>query len=379
MRLRNNTMPDHAALWLHAKHAPFTVSSAPRTAPLAGEIAVRVRAVAVNPMDRAVQNVGDFITPWITYPFVPGSDVAGEVVAVGEGVTRFRVGDRVLAYAAGADKGHRAAEGGFQACAIVQAHMASPLPSALSFEAAAVLPLGLSTAASALFEPDNLALDPPSLAPRPNGKTLLVWGGSGSVGSNAIQLAVAAGYDVIATASPHNFAYVKRLGARQAFDYRSKGVVADIAQALQGRIVAGALAIGAGSARACVNILGNCQGHRFVAMATPPAGSFDHVPAGRGRLRHLVPTVARMGVGFMMLAVQARRQRVRTRMVWGSALLNTGVGPMIFETFLPAALAQGRYVAAPEPLVVGHGLERIPEALHRQLAGVSARKLVVTL
>jgi NADPH:quinone reductase-like Zn-dependent oxidoreductase len=71
------------------------------------------------------------------------------------------------------------------------------------------------------------------------------------MGSNAIQLAVAAGYDVITTASPRNFEYVQRLGARQAFDYRSSTVVADIIAALRRRRLAGAIAIGTGSAAPC--------------------------------------------------------------------------------------------------------------------------------
>ena len=66
-------------------------------------------------------------------------------------------------------------------------------------------------------------------------------------------------------------------------------------------------------------------------------------------------------------------------MVWGGSLINNPVGPLIYEQFLPEALARGRYTAAPEPQVIGHGLDRIPEALERQRAGVSARKLVVTL
>jgi NADPH:quinone reductase-like Zn-dependent oxidoreductase len=238
-------------------------------------------------MDRLVQSVGDLITPWIKYPLAPGSDVAGEVVAVGAGVTRFGVGDRVLGYAAGSDKGHRAAQGAFQAYAMVLVNMASPIPATLSFAAASVLPLALSTAASGLFEQDCLALERPSATPRATGKTLLIWGGSTSVGSNAVHLAVAAGYDVITTASPRNFDHVSRLGARQAFDYRSKTVVADIVKALHGRTLAGALAIGADSAARCVDIVGACEGRRFVAMATPPA-SFDHVPAGKGRLWRLI-------------------------------------------------------------------------------------------
>jgi NADPH:quinone reductase-like Zn-dependent oxidoreductase len=371
-------MTENTALWLNAKRADFTVAPAPYSEPLAGEILVRVRAIAINPMDRLIQSVGDLMTPWIEYPFIAGSDVAGEVVAVGADVTRLTIDDRVLGYAAGADKGHRAAEGAFQAYVVLKDYMASPMPDALSFEAGAVLPLALSTAASGLFEQDLLALGRPSAAPRARGETLVIWGGSTSVGSNAIQLAVAAGYDVIATASPRNFDYVTKLGARLAFDYNSKSVVSDIIKALRGRKVAGAFAIGPDSAGHCITILSACEGNRFVAMANPPA-SFDGVPVGKGHLWHLVPTLARVIFGGIKTAIHARRQGVKTKMIWGSALLNSDVGPMIFDAFLPSALAEGRFVASPQPIVVGQGLGAIPQALDRQLAGVSAAKLVVTL
>jgi threonine dehydrogenase-like Zn-dependent dehydrogenase len=330
-------------------------------------------------MDRLQQTMGDIFTPWTAYPFVVGSDVAGEVVEVGSGVMRFRIGDRVVGYAAGSDKSrNRAAEGAFQDHVVLLAHMAAPIPAAMRFEDAAVLPLGLSTAACGLFQKDFLAMNAPSASPTPTGKTLLVWGGSTSVGSNAIQLAVAAGYDVVTTASPRNFDYVKRLGAREAFDYRSRTVVADIVAALRGREVAGALAIGQGSAAACIDIVGACQGDRFVAMATPPT-SFDDVPAGRGRWLRLGPAIARMLLGTAALTVKARLKGVRAKMIWGSALIANEVGPMIFEAFLPAALAEARFVAAPRPTVIGAGLAQVPVALERQRLGVSASKLVVTL
>lgn len=372
-------MPENKALWLNAKRAPLAVGPAPYTAPRADEIVVRVHAVAVNPIDRLQQTIGDIITPWMSYPFVLGSDVAGDVVEVGAGVTRFHVGDRVLGYAAASDKQrNRAAEGAFQDYAVLLAHMAAPIPDAMPFEDAAVLPLGVSTAACGLFQKDFLALEAPSAAPTRTSKTLLVWGGSTSVGSNAIQLAVAAGYDVVTTASPHNFTYVKRLGAREAFDYRSRTVVADIVGALRGREIAGALALGVGSAAACVDIVGACGGNRFVALATPPT-SFDAVPAGRGRLRRLAPAIARMLTGNVELTLKARRRGVRTKFIWGSALIANEVGPMIFEAFLPAALAEGRFVAAPRPTMIGTGLAQIPAALERQRQGVSASKLVVAL
>ncbi len=372
-------MTENTAFWLSSKRAPVTIGAAPFTPPAASEIVVRARAVAVNPMDRMMPTIGDLITSYIRYPMVLGSDVAGEVAAVGEGVTRFRVGDRVVGYAAGSDKTrNRAAEGAFQTHVVLLEHMASPLPDNLSFEDACVMPLGLSTAACALFQRDFLALNAPSSTPKLTGQTLLVWGGSTSVGCNAIQLAVAAGYDVVTTASPRNFDYVMRLGARAAFDYRSPTVVSDLIDTLHGHRLAGAIAIGAGSAAACIDVVGSCQGQRFVALATPPS-SFDDVPARRGRWRKLAPAVVRMVAGNIALAAQARRKRVRTKFIWGSAPVSNEVGPMIFEAFLPTALAEHRYAAAPPAQVAGHGLEAIPAAFEQQRRGVSATKLVVTL
>ncbi|MCG8399808.1 alcohol dehydrogenase catalytic domain-containing protein, partial [Bacillus atrophaeus] len=78
------------------------------------EIVVRNRAVSINPMDWIKQVAGDFLFNWIKYPFVLGSDSAGEVVEVGSAVTRFKVGDRVLGHAVGTDpKRNSAAEGSF--------------------------------------------------------------------------------------------------------------------------------------------------------------------------------------------------------------------------------------------------------------------------
>jgi NADPH:quinone reductase-like Zn-dependent oxidoreductase len=83
----------------------------------------------------------------------------------------------------------------------------------LSFEDAAVLPLGISTAVSALFQADYLAMKAPSAEAARSGQTLLVWSGSTSVGINTVQLAISAGYDVVATASPRDHALLKGLGA----------------------------------------------------------------------------------------------------------------------------------------------------------------------
>jgi hypothetical protein len=248
----------------------------------------------------------------------------------------------------------------------------------MDFAEAVVLPLGLSTAACALFQAEYLALRPPTPEAPPTGETVLIWGGSTSVGSNAIQLAVAAGYEVFTTASPRNFAYVQRLGAVQVFDYRSPAVIPHVIHAMNGKTLAGAVAIGAGSARACVAVAGACQGRRFVSMVSNLI-PFDTAPAGWRRALWLAPALARLLAANASLAVRARRRGVKTRFVWGGALVDNEIGPMIYADYLPRALADGRHVPAPPPLIAGNGLAAIKGALTQLSAGVSAQKIVVTL
>ncbi len=235
-------MPSNTAATLRAPRRPLTVASADYPHAGTGEVVVRVRAVAVNPLDWIIQVAGGLAYRWLKYPTVLGSDVAGEIVEVGSAVTRFHVGDRVLGLAVGTDKdSNRPAEGAFQHYTVLLERLTAPIPDTLRFEDAAVLPLGLSTAACALFQSDQLALRHPTAlrhrAARAEAdtETLLVWGGSTSVGSNAIQLAVAAGYEVVTTASPKNYDYVIKLGACQVFDFRSAGAVQDIVAAFQGK------------------------------------------------------------------------------------------------------------------------------------------------
>jgi NADPH:quinone reductase-like Zn-dependent oxidoreductase len=155
---------------------------------------------------------------------------------VGKHVKRFQVRDRVLGYCLGKDeKVNSSAESAFQNYTVLHSDLTSHIPSSVPYENAAVIPLGLSTAAAGLFQDDQLGLQYPSVPPKPTGKTLLVGGGSTSVGCNAIQLGVAAGYEAFATSSPKNFDYLKALGARKVFDYNSKSVVQDIIAAFNGK------------------------------------------------------------------------------------------------------------------------------------------------
>ena len=373
-------MPTNTAAWIKAKKARLDVGPAPYTAPGDDQIVVRNYAVAINPLDWIIQVAGNVAYRWLKYPTVLGSDVAGEVVEVGQAVTRFRVGDRVLGHAVGSDKdSNNAAEGGFQLYTVVLERMAAPIPDAMAFEDAAVLPLGVSTAACGLFQKDQLGLRYPSANAVPTGETLLVWGGSTSVGSNAIQLAVAAGYEVITTSSPRNFEYVKSLGASQVFDYNSPTVVPDIIAAFKGRTLAGAIAFGTTSAPACVRIVGACEkGNKFVSIGSPPV-SFESLAGDSHGRFDLLRLVRRLVTSNVALQVNARRRGIRSKYIFGTTLKANEVSLAIYRDFLPAALADGRYVAAPKPSVVGNGVGDFQQAMDIQLKGVSAAKVVVAL
>lgn len=372
-------MPVNTAAWINAKHAKLEVGPAPYTPPGDDQIVIRNHAVAVNPLEWIIQVEGTFTYGWLKYPTVLGSDTAGEVVEVGQAVTRFQAGDRVIGHAVGTDKdSNSAAEGTFQQYTVVLERLAAPIPESMSFQDACVLPLAVSTAASGLFQKDQLGLRLPSADARPTGETLLVWGGSTSVGSNAIQLAVAAGYEVITTASPHNFDFVKSLGASQAFDYNSPTVVRDIIAVLKGRRSAGAIAFGPTSADSCVRIVAAAGGSKIVALASPPL-SFDGL-ADDNRGRFALPRVLlKLITSNVALQITSRRRGVRTKYIFGSSLKSNEVSTAIYRDFLPGALADGRYLAAPKPLVVGQGVGEFQRAMDIQLKGVSAAKVVVTL
>lgn len=111
--------------------------------------------------------------------------------------------------------------------------LAAPIPDSISFEEGAVLPLAISTAAAGLYQKTHLGLPFPSTNPQPTNQTLLIWGGSSSVGATAVQLAVASGLKVVATASTRNHDFVKSLGATKVVDYSSSSVVDDILAAIK--------------------------------------------------------------------------------------------------------------------------------------------------
>ena len=295
--------------------------------------------------------------PNLRLPFVLGFDVAGVVVSTGSPASesRFKPGDRVVGMPSGSIRvPSDPTEAAFHNYCRLREGLAAHLPSSIGFEEGVVIPAGLCTATAALFQDENLGLLPPTSPRRdPVGQTVLIWGGASSVGSNAIQLAVAAGYEVVTTASPVNFEYVKALGAKWAFDYRSATVEEDILHMLgeEGRCTAGAFAIPNGSLEPCVRILGDKRvsvtaGRRFVSSAMP-------VPAGLD--------TGEVGAEFCNCTTVEEK----------------GYG--VLQEFLPKALDAAEFLPRPAPQVVGTELECIQGALETMAKGVKATKLVVSI
>lgn len=341
-------MASNSAAWLPEKQArPFQVKPAPMGVPLDGQILIKNHAIGINPIDGKNQQ---YAIHNLTYPVVMGGDVAGEVVSVGPGVADFANGDRVMGTASWLAHS-RNDMGGFQEYTVLEAVLSCRIPDAVSYESAVVVPLCFSTAAAGLFQEDYLDLQLPTEPPRPsNGQTLLVWGGASCVGCNAIQLAAAAGYEVVTTASARNFALAERLGAARVLDYQSPTVVADLVRAFAGKTLAGVLDC-IGGPRAGTPILEFLAqigaGNKSVATVTP---GFPECPEG-----------------------------TRSKHIYSLSIRGNHVGPAVWKDYLPRALANGSFVPAPEPFVVGKGLESVQAGVDHLSKGVSAQKVIVTL
>jgi NADPH:quinone reductase-like Zn-dependent oxidoreductase len=169
----------------------------------ARQLLVRVRAAGVNPVDCKMRAMR-VRPPWQRFPVVPGSDIAGDVVRVGESVTRFQPGDAVYAMLS-PFKG-----GAYAEYAAVPERQAARKPVDVTFEAAAAVPVAGLTALQALRDTGRL---------KP-GDRVLINGASGGVGSFAVQIAKALGASVTAVTSNRNLDWVKALGADRVVDYQ---------------------------------------------------------------------------------------------------------------------------------------------------------------
>src|SRR5437763_1406184 len=187
----------------HEYRAPegLKIEEVPRPEPKDDEALVRVIASGVNPADPLTLS-GKFAKEWGTHlPLIPGYEIAGIVEKTGANITSLKAGDAVY--------GYPTFGGGWAEYITVKEWEVAPKPQSLSFAEAAAVPMGALTAWQALV--DAAQLHP--------GQTILIHGGSGGVGSFAVQIAKSHGARVIATASTANQDLLKQLGADLAIDY----------------------------------------------------------------------------------------------------------------------------------------------------------------
>jgi NADPH:quinone reductase len=193
----------------------LVASNQPVPSPGEAEILVKVVAAGVNRPD-VMQRQGHYPPPKGATE-IPGLEIAGEVVDIGRGVKRWKLGDKVMALVVG---------GGYAEYCLAFEDHALPVPASLSMVEAAAIPETFFTVWYNVFERGKLAA----------GETLLVHGGSSGIGSTAIQLGKAFGARVITTAgTPEKCAACRKLGADLAIDYKTQDFVAQTKEATKGR------------------------------------------------------------------------------------------------------------------------------------------------
>ncbi|KAI0754147.1 GroES-like protein [Daedaleopsis nitida] len=210
------------ALSLESKCGQFVVKTIEVPKPGAGEVLVRVEATALNPLDWKVQALGLVVEK---YPAVLGFDAAGTIVEIGQDVSSFAVGDRVIVQG-WYDPATQSVHGTFLQYFVSAAKFTAKIPASISFDAAATIPSGLASAAIPLYNQNESAASVRLLPPwaeggrgKHAGKPFLVLGGASSLGQFAIQFAHLSGFSpIVATASPHNTEFLKSLGATHVLD-----------------------------------------------------------------------------------------------------------------------------------------------------------------
>jgi NADPH:quinone reductase-like Zn-dependent oxidoreductase len=187
------------------KHVEVPVPS-----PKNDEVLVKLEALSINPIDWKVQK--GKLRPLLPrkFPFIPGTDVAGEIVEVGPGVTKFKAGEKVVAIL------NHFSGGGMAEFAVAKESSTVARPSEVSASEGAGLPVAALTAHQALTQASGIALDGSG-----NQKNVLITAASGGVGHYAVQLAKLGNTHVTATCGARNIEFVKNLGADEVLDYKT--------------------------------------------------------------------------------------------------------------------------------------------------------------
>uniref|UniRef100_A0A1D1XF75 Zinc-type alcohol dehydrogenase-like protein C2E1P3.01 n=1 Tax=Anthurium amnicola TaxID=1678845 RepID=A0A1D1XF75_9ARAE len=305
-----------------------------------GDLLVKVKAVALNPVDWKQAEYGFLIDG---YPVTLGCDAAGIVEAVGGGVTDFSVGDEVMAYTKlGVPGGY----GAFSEYALFEAATTFKKPQHLSWEQAASIPVGSLTAALGLYDSLNLPLptENPSFFRE---EFILIWGGSSSIGSYAVQLAANTGLTVIATASPKNHDYLRSIGAAHVIDYNAPDVVDQINSITKNRLKYALDTVSTETSNIALKALS--QNGKLACTSDPPNDKKEGVQV------------------FGILLGECHRDTK-------GSLKNLNRVLKVVEQLVSEGRVQPNNVE-----VIDGGLEAVPAGLQKLKAGVSAKKLIVKI
>ncbi|KAL4899890.1 hypothetical protein BDW74DRAFT_105833 [Aspergillus multicolor] len=347
-------MASNQAAWLNKAGTDLEVGDAPVPTAGPGEIVIKNAAIAINPIDTHRQDTGAFVQQW---PTVLGCDVAGTVHETGPDVQRFKKGDRVIGHAINLVTG-RPQDGGYALYTVVPADKAAILPDAISFTEGVVIPAALEAAICVFCVKEPSVVMPGISTPAPGlpyptldkveslGKTLLIYGGSSSVGSMATQVATAIGLNVITITGAHNTDLSKRCGASEVIDRKDSALVDKVVAAVE------------------------ASGNEFI-------GIFDAIstPETYGNDAAILQKLGRGAIAVTHPPPEGVPSHVRVGLLYG---INDIATP-IWNDFVTPALENGRIQCLPRPTVVGKGLEAINEGLRKCKVGVSGTKLVVEL
>jgi len=206
------------ALVLNRYNGPLELTDLARPVPAHGQVLIRIAASGLNPLDTKIR-AGSAAHAKHPLPLVLGIDLAGTVEAVGAGVSSLKVGDEVY----GMTGGVGGIQGSLAQYAAVDANLLALKPAKLSMREAAALPLAFITAYSGIVDRAKLVA----------GQTILVHGGAGGVGHLSVQLAIALGAKVFATASSRDLPLIASYGATP-IDYSSTSVEHYVAEFTEG-------------------------------------------------------------------------------------------------------------------------------------------------
>ncbi|KAH9476024.1 Dehydrogenase azaJ [Psilocybe cubensis] len=338
----------HLAAILPKQGGPLEITYRPTPAPGPNDLLINVKAIAINPVDWEQRHHGVTIA---AYPAIIGSDIAGYVEAVGSNVPADapQVGARVAAFAPSYLFGCAPDYGAFQERVIVPASFVTPIPDTLKFNEATLLPLGVLTAWAGFYQAGIAFGTKYTPADK---KGVLIWGGSSSVGSNAIQIAKSFGFKVYVTASVKHHSYLSTLGADRLFDYKDPNVVDNIVRAVKEDGVV--IQVGYDA----VGQLKECQQILQKTKAEGPARLASAVPLTEDSPK---------AEGVVVKFVEAE----------GDATKIQELIHFVYRIWLKEKLEKGEYSPSPRMHIVEGGLKALNSALDEWKKGVSAVKIVV--